>query len=171
MSRSSIATYSLFPAVIFWGVLLGGIVYSHIVFFPVYLSALPDSSIVVNGTYGLNEASFWMLIHPLLILSLIAALVFNWKFKERRKLILTSFSIYIVVLTVSAWYFIPELIAFSQSQKSNLPHSEWLQRSNRWQYLSWIRGTICFLSFLPLLIALTKTDSVTKVGESTAINN
>jgi hypothetical protein len=59
-------------------------------------------------------------------------------------------------------YFIPELIAFSQSPESNLSPSEWLARSNRWQYLSWIRGAFCFLGFVPLLVALTKTDSFGK---------
>lgn len=115
MRRSTLGTYSLFLSIILWGILLGGIVYSHIVFFPVYLSALPDSAIVVNGTYGFDEVPFWMLIHPLLIFSLIIASVLNWKYKERSKLILTSFTIYIVVLVASNLYFIPELIAFKQS--------------------------------------------------------
>ncbi|HEX8279397.1 MAG TPA: hypothetical protein VF540_11910 [Segetibacter sp.] len=160
MNRLSLGTYSLFLTIVLWGILLGGIVYSHIVFFPVYLSALPDSAIVVNGTYGLDEVPFWMLIHPLLIFSLIIASILNWKYKERRKLILTSFTIYIVVLVVSSLFFIPELMAFKQSPELNLSRAEWLARGNRWQYLSWIRGTVCFLSFIPLLIALTKANDV-----------
>jgi hypothetical protein len=92
MAISKLGTYSLFLAVILWGTLLGGITYSHIVYFPVYLSALPDSAVVVNGPYGLHEARFWMTIHPLLILSLIAALVLNWKFRLRRKLILIRYA-------------------------------------------------------------------------------
>ncbi|HEY0460082.1 MAG TPA: hypothetical protein VGC97_13175 [Pyrinomonadaceae bacterium] len=171
MVKLSLGTYSLFLPIVFWGVLLGGIVYSHIVFFPVFLSDLPDSSVVVNGTYGLTEAPFWILTHSLLLVSLSIALAFNWKFRERRKLILTSFSIYIVVLIVSTLYFVPELIAFSQSPKSNLSSSEWLSRSNRWQYLSWIRGAVCFLSFLPLLVALAKTESNSREPESSAVSN
>src|SRR5918999_3884328 len=97
-------TYSLFLAVILWGTLLGGIAYSHLVYFPVYLSALPDSAVVVNGTYGLNEVPFWAIIHPLLILSLIAALALNWKLKPRRKSIMISFAIYTAVIVVSQIY-------------------------------------------------------------------
>ena len=101
-----------------------------------------------------------MTIHPLLILSLIIASILNWKLKERRKLILISFAIYIVVLAVSSLYFIPELIAFKQSPESNLSPAEWLSRGNRWQYLSWIRGTVCYLGFVPLLLALRKPYEV-----------
>lgn len=169
MTRLSLGTYSLFLSIVLWGVLLGGIVYSHIVFFPVYLSALPDSAIVVNGTYGLDEVPFWMLIHPLLILSLIFASVLNWKNKQRRKLILISFAIYIVVLVVSNLFFIPELIAFKQSPESNLSPADWLSRGNRWQHLSWIRGTVCFLGFIPLLTALTKANDVYTEFEAPAM--
>ena len=160
MTKSNIGTYSLFPAVILWGMLLGAIAYSHTAFLPVYLSDLPNSAVVVTGKYGINEAPFWTTIHPLLILSLIAALALNWKFKTRRKLIVLCFGIYISILIVTAVYFVPELMAFAKSHESNLPASEWLARGHRWQNLSLIRGAFCFFGFVPLLIALTKqTDS------------
>ena len=153
-------TYSLFLAVILWGTLLGGIAYSHLVYFPVYLSALPDSAVVVNGTYGLNEVPFWLIIHPLLILSLVVALVLNWKSRPRRKLILISFATYIVVIVISQIYFIPELVAFQRSPESSLLPAEWLARGQRWQRLSWIRAAVCYAAFVPLLLALTKPAEV-----------
>ncbi|MGB7923502.1 MAG: anthrone oxygenase family protein [Pyrinomonadaceae bacterium] len=154
--RLRLGTYSLFPAIILWGTLLGGIAYSHLVYFPVYLSALPDSAVVVNGTYGLDEVIFWVIIHPLLILSLIVTLALNWKSRPRRQLILISLLIYIVVLVVSRLYFIPELMAFQRSPESSLSPAEWLTRGQRWQRLSWIRGAVCYAAFVPLLLALTK---------------
>ena len=78
MATPRLGNTSLMLSVVLWGTLLGGIAYSHLVFFPVYLSALPDSSVVVNGPYGLHEQIFWMTIHPLLILSLVVSLVLNW---------------------------------------------------------------------------------------------
>jgi hypothetical protein len=151
-----------------WGTVLGGIAYSHLVYFPVYLSALPASAVVVNGTYGLNEAVFWMTVHPLLILSLIIALALNWRSKPRRKLILISVGVYALVLVVTQIYFIPELRAFAQSPQSSVSPAEWLQRGQRWQRLSWIRGVIMYASILPLLLALTKpvrTSAGEDVGE------
>jgi hypothetical protein len=154
MATSRRGTYSLFPAVILWGTLLGGIVYSHLVYFPVYLSALPDSAVVVRGPYGLHEAIFWMTVHPLLILSLIVALALNWKSRSRRKFILMSFAIYFLVLVVTQIYFIPELIAFEGSPASTVSPAEWLGRGQRWQRLSWIRGGVMYAGILPLLLAL-----------------
>jgi hypothetical protein len=160
MTTLRLGTYSLFLAIILWGTLLGGIAYSHLVYFPVYLSALPDSAVVVNGTYGLNEVPFWMTIHPLLILSLIVALALNWKSKPRRKLISISLAIYIVVIVVSQVYFIPELVAFERSPESSMSPAEWLARGQRWQRLSWIRGATMYAGVLPLLLALTKPVTV-----------
>ncbi|MDX6614826.1 MAG: hypothetical protein QOD75_4012 [Blastocatellia bacterium] len=162
MTTQRAGTYSLFPAVILWGTLLGGIVYSHIVYFPVYLSALPASSVVVNGTYGLSEGIFWLTIHPMLILSLIIALVLNWKTKPRRKLILISLGLYLVVLVVTQIYFLPELGAFKESPKSTLSPAEWLVRTRRWQRLSWARGATMYAAILPLLIALTKPAGISE---------
>jgi hypothetical protein len=135
---------------------LGGVAFSHLVYFPAYLSDLPASAVVVNGPYGLNEAFFWIIIHPLLIISLVAALVLNWTSSTRRKLISISFVVYVVVLLVSQFYFIPELVLFKHSPDSTISAAEWLARGRRWQRLSWLRGATLYLAFVPLLIALTK---------------
>lgn len=157
MTTPRLGTYALFVAVILWGTLLGGIAYSHLVFFPVYLSALPDSAVVVTGPYGLHEAKFWMTIHPLLILTLVVTVALNWRSRARRKLILISFAVYVLVIAVSMLYFIPELVAFERSPSSGLTPEHWLARTQRWQRLSWLRGAVMYASTLPLLHALTKT--------------
>lgn len=152
----TLKTISLMISIVLWGTLLGGIAYSHIVYFPSYLSALPDSAVVVNGPYGLHEAKFWMTIHPLVILSLIITLVLNWKFKPRRRLILITCGLYFLVLVVTQLFFLPELMAFEKSPGSNISASEWLARGERWQRLSWIRGAIMYAGIVPLLLALSK---------------
>jgi hypothetical protein len=160
MATLRLGTISLMLTIILWGTLLGGIAYSHLVYFPPYLSALPDSAVVVTGPYGLHEARFWTTIHPLLILSFIATLALNWRLKSRRRLILISFVVYVLVIVISILYFIPELMAFERSASSNVPPAEWLARGQRWQRLSWIRGAVMYAWILPLLLALTKPDSV-----------
>jgi hypothetical protein len=160
MATPRLNTVSLMISIVLWGTLLGGIAYSHLVYFPSYLSALPDSAVVVNGPYGLHEAKFWMIIHPLLILSLIVTLVLNWRLRARRNLILISFAVYVLVLVITTIYFVPELIAFERSPESGLTPAEWLARGQRWQRLSWIRGAVCYLAFVPLLLALTEPAEV-----------
>jgi glucan phosphoethanolaminetransferase (alkaline phosphatase superfamily) len=156
MATRNLSTFVLMVAIIFWGTLLGGIAYSHLVYFPAYLSDLPASAVVVNGPYGLNEGIFWGIIHPLLIISLVAALVLNWNSSARRKLIAISFAVYVIVLLVSVFYFIPELVLFKNSPQSTVPATDWLARGRRWQRLSWLRGATMYLAFVPLLFALTK---------------
>ena len=161
MKKSNLATYALFPAIIFFAVLIGGIVYSHTAFLPAYLSDLPHSSVVVSGKYGVNEAPFWTTLHPLLILSLLSAFFLNWKFAARRKLIAVTLAIYTAVLLVTALYFVPELMAFADSANSTLPDAEWFMRGHRWQKLSLIRGAFCLIAFIPLLLALARPESET----------
>jgi Domain of unknown function (DUF1772) len=158
MPSLGLRTISLMLSIIAWGTLLGGVAYSHLVYFPVYLSSLPDSAVLVNGPYGLNEGIFWMTIHPLVILSLISTLALNWRLQSRRKLILVSFVVYVVILMISFLYFVPELMAFKESPVSGLSRADWLARGQRWQILSWVRGAICYAAFVPLLLALTKPD-------------
>jgi hypothetical protein len=156
MDSRKLGTPILMLAIVLWGTLLGGVVYSHLVYFPVYLSALPDSAVLVNGPYGLNEWIFWAIIHPLLIISLSAALVLNWKSGSRRKLIAVSLAVYVIILLISMFYFVPELVLFRNSPQSTVPATEWLARGRRWQRLSWLRGLAMYLAFVPLLLALAK---------------
>ena len=101
-------------SILLMGILLGGVVYSHLVYFPVYLSALPDSAVLVNGPYALNEGRFWLLIHPLAILSLIISLALNWKIRARRKLIIIPIVVYLLAIVATSLYFVPELRRISK---------------------------------------------------------
>ena len=160
MATRKFGTAALMLSIILWGTLLGGIVYSHLVFFPVYLSALPGSAALVNGPYAMNETIFWVIIHPLLIISLVAALSLNWRSNWRRKLIGLSFIVYVLVLVITQIYFVPELVLFKHSPESTVSAAEWLGRGRRWQRLSWLRGLIMYLSYIPLLFALTRPSEL-----------
>lgn len=152
-----ISTYALMLSITLWGVMLGGNVYSHLVYFPVFLSHLPESAVVVNGEYGLHEATFWMALHPVLLLSLIVSLAANWRHPFRRKMIALTLGVYIVVIVVSALYFIPELGRFASSPlKPEVTPVEWFDRGVRWLRLSWLRGLVCFANIVPLLLALAQ---------------
>lgn len=164
MATLRLSTVSLMMSIILWGTLLGGIAYSHLVYFPVYLSALPDSAVIVNGPYGLNEARFWGLIHPLLILSLIATIVLNWKQKARRKLIGITIVLYVLVILATTLYFVPELMAFANSPNLSVSPEEWLARGRRWQRLSWLRGVLMYIGLVPLLFALARPMGDPKVA-------
>jgi len=143
-----------------WGTIIGGILYSHIAYFPVYLSHLPESATLTAGPYPIREDRFWMLIHPITILSVIVTLLVNWKLRERRKYILMVMGIYAVAIITTFIYFVPELMAFSNaSQTTSISAPEWYERGQKWQHLSWIRGAFMYLGFILLLISLTKNNN------------
>ena len=148
---------SLFVAVTFWAIIIGGVMYSHIVYFPAYLSHLPESNQLIKGEYGLHDENFWMFVHPFSIVTTIATLILNWRIKSRRKPILIALSIYILAIVVSAIYFIPNLLIFANSDAiTTVTPSEWYKRGQTWQHLSWVRGGSLYIGFLILLSALTK---------------
>ena len=101
------------------------------------------------------RGSFGCLIHPVTILSLIAALALNWKSPPRRRLISVTLGVYAVVLVVTQLYFLPELFAFANSESSAEPLSQWPERAQRWETLSRLRGAVCYAAYVPLLLALT----------------
>lgn len=160
MSTSTRGNLSLALAITSWGTMLGGIVYAHLVYFRAYLSDLPASAVVVNGPYGLHEAIFWAIIHPLNLLFLALSLWRNWGDVGRRRLVATAIGIYIVVLVVSSLYFIPQLGEFQRSPQSGISAAEWRARSALWMKLSIVRGAVCFSCIVPLLMALARPRTV-----------
>jgi uncharacterized membrane protein len=159
MKNVNARTISLMVSIIFYGIFIGGIVYAHIVFFPPYLSALPASAALTNGPFALRDENFWTLIHPLATLALIVALALNWKVPARRKLIAIPLVLYVMALVVTFLYFVPELRAFHASPSSSVSAAEWYARGQRWQHLSWTRGTIMGLVMIPLLLALITPEN------------
>lgn len=149
---------SLYVAISFWAMIIGAAVYSSIVYFPPYLSHLPESNSLITGEYGIKDGNFWMLIHPVTLLATIVTLILNRKFKARKKLIGFALIIYAIALIVTALYFVPSLIDFANSTASDSA-SDLYQRGQTWQYLSWIRAGFMFIGFLMLLIALSKNTS------------
>lgn len=156
--RIGFGTYTLMVATVLYGVLLGGVVYSHIVFFPVYLSSLPDSAVLTNGQFALHDENFWLLIHPVLLVSLVIALFVNWAHLYRRSRIALTLGIYVLVLVVSATWFVPRLFEFRESARSPVPAEEWRARADQWQHMSWLRGGTLFIFSIPLLLALVKPE-------------
>lgn len=116
---------------------------------PLMSQAPPASFYIFQGEYGLKYATFWITIHSVLQLLLIAAIILNWKHKPRRKMLLIVFSVYMLVRVWTILYFAPTIMSFW-----DYPYSETIDEALRitaktWEYLSQVRTAICFvLSFM-----------------------
>ncbi len=144
-----------------WGILAGAMWYSAIVFFPPYLTHLPESTSLVTGPYGIHEENFWYILQPLLLIAMVVMLYFNWKLKEIKKSLYIILVIYVLAMLTAAFYFVPELIAFAKSKNSEVPAGEWLRRGAMWRNMAWIRGVVMSYGFVLLLNCLTKINNKT----------
>lgn len=111
---------------------------------------------------GLEDEHFWMRVHPVTIVAVLAALLLHLKERARRPFLIAAFVIYALVLVATALYFVPELQAFAKSaDNSHVSADEWLQRGQRWQQWSRLRGSCMLAGFIILLLALLKNEKQT----------
>jgi len=134
---------------------IGGAVYEHLALVPVWSSAVPASLSVFQGEYRLTPEKFWMLIHPVTVGLLIAALVANWT-SDRRPLIVSTLAGYLIVLGITFFYFVPELMDLTQTPFSETVDAALTDRANRWETLSLVRLGFLVILAMTLLSALAK---------------
>ena len=89
----------------------------------------------------------------------VTTITLNWRQRRRRKLIGVTIALYAPAIAATALYFVPELIAFADSPNSAVSPAEWSARGRRWQRLSWVRGAVMYIAFIPLLLALATPAS------------
>ncbi len=117
---------------------IGAAIYEHATIVPVLSIAPPRSLSMFQGEYGIQPTNFWMPVHPVTILLLAAAMIANWK-QPRRKQILIVFCGYLLILVITAAYFVPELLAITTSTYSAAMSADLTVRANMWEKLSLLR--------------------------------
>jgi hypothetical protein len=135
--------------------IMGAAIYEVISTTPQWSAAPPQSLTMFQGKYGLNSGLFWTIIHPVTILLLVAALFANWN-NGRRKQILVVFSSYILILIMTATYFVPVLLHIITSPYQNQVDRDLQLRAALWEKLSFARLCLVVLLSVVLLSALTK---------------
>ena len=142
-------------------VVIGGAVYEHLALVPVWTSAVPASLTVFQGPYRLAAENFWIPIHPVTIVLFVVALIANWK-TDRRILIIAPLVGYVLILGVTWFYFVPELMELTQTPFSETVDAALTARANTWETLSLVRLGVLFILAITLLSSLaTPTDSRT----------
>jgi hypothetical protein len=109
-----------------------------------------------QGDYGAAPFRFWIPVHPITVVLLVAALIANWK-TERRKCILLALGGYVVVLLVTVLYFVPGVMAILQSPYSATVDPALTRRANVWEALSLVRLVGSFALAVILLWGLSKS--------------
>ena len=151
----SLKTLFLILASMSFMTVIGGAIYEHIAVVPRWKLAPPASLTMVQGPYGLNSGPFWMSIHPITLVLLIAALLTNWK-NPRRKFILSNIAGYALVLLCTATWFVPELMSILHTPYSIQIDERLVARADLWEKLSLLRLVFILPLAAILLLALTK---------------
>lgn len=138
--------------------IIGAAVYEHVAVVPVWAAAPPRSLSMFQGEYGLQAVNFWKPVHPVTILLLTAALVTNWQ-RPCRKQLLVALGGYVLVLLITAAYFVPELIAITTSAYSSVTSDDLTLRARTWETLSLVRLSGLLMLAVVLLYGLSaKTE-------------
>lgn len=138
-------------------IIIGGAVYEHVNVVPRWAAGPPASLAMFQGEYGLNPELFWKIIHPVNMLLFALCLIFHWK-SARRKNLLAVLSGYILILIITAVYFVPELISITTAGFSGTVDPALTERASVWEALSIIRLAVLFILALILLTGLTKPN-------------
>lgn len=138
--------------------IIGAAIYEHTAVVPVWSAAPPRSLSMFQGEYGLQAVNFWKPVHPVAILLLAAALITNWRQPRRKQLLIVSGG-YVLILAITAVYFVPELIAITTSVFSPAVSNDLAGRAKTWEALSLLRlGGLLILAFVLLYGLGVKTE-------------
>lgn len=138
--------------------IIGAAIYEHAAVVPVWSAAPPRSLSMFQGEYGLQAVNFWKPVHPVAILLLAAALIANWR-QPSRKQLLIALGGYVLILVITAAYFVPELIAITTSAYSTAVSNDLTGRAKIWGTLSLVRLSGLLMLAIVLLYGLSvKTE-------------
>lgn len=143
-----------------FAIIIGGAVYEHLNVVPMWAAAPPVSLSMFQGAYGLKPELFWKIIHPVNLLLFTLTLMLHWRSARRRNIVIVLIS-YLLILAVTAVFFVPELISITTTAFSQTPDPELTRRAALWEVLSIVR--LAVLAFLAIILftGLTKANHVT----------
>src|SRR6476469_23935 len=91
---------------------VGGGIYESMVINPLWSAQPPASFAIIQKGTGVPLQRFWIPVHAVITIVLAASLITNWKYVDRRNLIVVALISYVVMRVWSFAYFIPEMLKF-----------------------------------------------------------
>lgn len=159
--REKSAGVTLVLLCLFYIIMLGGGNYEQMNITKVIISAPPKSFAMLTGEYRFSPIAFWATFRPITILLFITALVLNWNVSPfKRKILIVSFSIDILVTIATFVYFAPEVGSMLASPMSGVVDPDLMERASLWHQLNYVRLGAFYLVAILLLIGLKTHDAI-----------
>lgn len=131
--------------------------YESIVLMPQWSAQPPASFAVIQKGTGVPLQRFWIPVHILITIGVPASLMTNWKYVDRRSLIIIALISYVVMRAWSFVYFIPEMLRFQNIPLGQPQTAALVDRVRTWTRLTWFREPLDLITQFCLLIALTQS--------------
>ena len=161
--NNRLANVTLFALTLFYIMMLGGGTYEQINVASVITAAPPKSLAMLQGPYHFSPVKFWVIFRPITILLFILALGFHWRAGGlRKKILLFSFGIDILVTIATFAYFAPETGVIAGGPYSNTVDPLLVERAQLWKNLNLIRLGAFYGVAGMLLMAVNQNLSITK---------
>jgi hypothetical protein len=151
-----IANFSLLFACFSVALAVGGGMYESIVVMPQWSGQPPASFALIQKGTGVPLQRFWIPVHILITIGLVASLIANWKYADRRSLIIIAVISYLAMRAWSFTYFIPEMLRFQNIPLDQPQTAALLDRVRTWNRLTWFRDPLDLITQFCLLIALMR---------------
>lgn len=146
--RSRLAPWLVWGAALLLAFEVGGGVYEHLVLD----RAWPANLALIQPEHGgAHRAPFWMIVHTLLTITLVAALWASWRDATLRRRLAWTLGIHLALRVWTFAYFIPAALRFEAA------HALALDEARTWVMLSPIRTAATFVA---LAILWRPADSV-----------
>lgn len=152
----TIANVSLLFACLSTALMLGGGVYESLVIMPQWSVRPPASFAIVQPRTGVPLQRFWIPVHILITIGIVASLITNWKYPDRRAFVIVALSSYALMRAWSFAYFIPEMLRFQKVPIDQPQTAALLDRVRAWTRLTWLREPLDLVTQVSLLIALMR---------------
>jgi hypothetical protein len=151
--------------------LTGASLWETVVFVPVWASGNPTTLLVIRANAGIDSTVLWIVLHSLFEAIYLAALVLNWKLKERRVALLAIAVMYVGLRLWTASYFAPTFLTFHKwSSASDIPASL-IESTVRWKNLNYIRtSAVVALNIWMLMYVGTAIRPIAAGSESSRVD-
>jgi hypothetical protein len=153
--KAQIRTGTVFIATLMAAMALGGSFYEALVVYPAWSVSPPASLAVLQGPHAVDSTLFWILVHVTFETALVTGLALNWRSPRRRTLLLAGLAVHVVMRAWTFAYFVPEILAFTNTPPEGPFSPELAARTRLWGALGWVRRVMIAATSVLVLAALT----------------
>ncbi|HWV69506.1 transposase [Chitinophaga sp.] len=129
----------LFFATALYFVMNGAQLWETALMAPAWTAAPPESLFFFKGRYGLDFKYFWMIVHSVHEVVLLLAIVFNWRLRNRRNIMLVLFAVHVAMRVWTLTYFAPTLMGFMALDIHPGTDAALLEKATTWKLLNYLR--------------------------------